>query len=87
MFAHYIYSHRNFPLTEINPNFKFTGTYPIHNFQAQYIHTFSRLFDKRISRRLRLGECRTTWDAQDRRVHRVTRNYRYEGERTERTTA
>ena len=41
LFAHYIYAHRNFPLTEINPNFKFTGTYPIHNFQAQYIHSFS----------------------------------------------
>ncbi|HMI50912.1 MAG TPA: TonB-dependent receptor [Candidatus Saccharimonadales bacterium] len=41
LFAHYIYAHRDFPLTEINPNFKFTGTYPMHNFQAQYVHTFS----------------------------------------------
>ena len=41
LFAHYIYAHRNFPVTEINPNFNFTGTYPIHNFQAQYVHTFN----------------------------------------------
>ena len=41
LFAHYIYAIRDFPLTEINPNFRFTGNYPIHNFQAQYIHTFS----------------------------------------------
>lgn len=41
VFAHYIYAHRNFPNTDLNPNFKFTGTYPIHNFMAQYVHTFS----------------------------------------------
>src|ERR1700694_782683 len=44
LFAHYIYARRDFPLTEINPNFRFTGTYPIHNFQAQYIHAFSPSF-------------------------------------------
>jgi outer membrane receptor protein involved in Fe transport len=40
LFAHYIFAHRDFPLTEINPNFKFTGNYPMHNFQVQYVHTF-----------------------------------------------
>lgn len=40
-FAHYIYGHRSFPDTDLNPNFHFRGDYPIHNFQAQYIHTFS----------------------------------------------
>ena len=41
VFAHYIYAHRDFPDTEINPNFKFTGDYPMQNFQAQYVHVFS----------------------------------------------
>jgi outer membrane receptor protein involved in Fe transport len=41
LFAHYIYGHRDFPNTDLNPNFKFTGTYPIHNFMAQYVHIFS----------------------------------------------
>src|SRR5215471_14556242 len=41
LFAHYIYGYRNFPDTELNPNFKFTGTYPIHNFMAQYVHIFN----------------------------------------------
>ena len=41
LFAHYIYAHRDFPVTDLNPNFHFLGNYPMHNFQAQYIHTFS----------------------------------------------
>jgi outer membrane receptor protein involved in Fe transport len=41
IFAHYIGAHRSFPNRDLNPNFSFTGDYPIHNFQAQYIHTFS----------------------------------------------
>jgi outer membrane receptor protein involved in Fe transport len=41
LFAHYINSYRNFPDTDLNPNFSFTGTYPSSNFLAQYIHTFS----------------------------------------------
>ena len=43
LFAHYIYGYRNFPNTDLNPNFKFTGTYPINNFMAQYVHTFNPL--------------------------------------------
>jgi outer membrane receptor protein involved in Fe transport len=41
LFAHYIGAHRAFPNTDLNPNFSFTGDYPMHNFQAQYVHTFS----------------------------------------------
>ena len=41
LFAHYIGAHRSFPNRDLNPNFRFTGEYPMHNFQAQYIHTFN----------------------------------------------
>ena len=39
--AHYVYANRNFPNTDLNPNFRFTGTYPIHNGGVQYLHIFS----------------------------------------------
>jgi len=41
LFLHYIYSYRNFPDTDLNPSFHFTGTYPIHNAALQYLHIFS----------------------------------------------
>jgi outer membrane receptor protein involved in Fe transport len=41
VFLHFIYAMRNFPVTDVNPNFHFTGTYPIYNVAAQYIHIFS----------------------------------------------
>jgi outer membrane receptor protein involved in Fe transport len=41
LFSHYIGAHRAFPDSDLNPNFSFTGDYPMHNFQAQYVHTFS----------------------------------------------
>ena len=41
IFVHYIYAYRNFPTTDLNPNFQFTGTYPIHNAALQYLHIFS----------------------------------------------
>jgi len=41
LFAHVILGHRNFPNTDLNPNFHFTGDYPMSNYQVQYIHTFS----------------------------------------------
>jgi outer membrane receptor protein involved in Fe transport len=41
LFVHYIRAFRNFPETDLNPNFTFTGTYPIDNFSAQWVHTFS----------------------------------------------
>ncbi len=41
IFVHYIYANRSFPNTDLNPNFRFTGTYPIHNGAVQYLHVFS----------------------------------------------
>jgi len=41
IFLHYIYAYRNFPTTDLNPAFQFTGTYPIHNAALQYLHIFS----------------------------------------------
>ena len=41
LFAHVILGHRNFPDTNLNPNFQFTGDYSMSNYQVQYIHTFS----------------------------------------------
>ena len=41
LFVHYIQAYRNFPDTDLNPNFKFTGQYPISNLSAQWVHTFS----------------------------------------------
>jgi outer membrane receptor protein involved in Fe transport len=41
IFAHVIVGHRDFPLVNINPDFRFTGDYPMSNYQAQYVHTFS----------------------------------------------
>jgi outer membrane receptor protein involved in Fe transport len=41
LFLHYIYAKRNFPNTDLNPNFKFTGTYPAQNMALQYLHVFN----------------------------------------------
>ncbi len=41
LFVHYIRAFRNFPTTDLNPNFTFTGTYPISNLSAQWVHTFT----------------------------------------------
>jgi outer membrane receptor protein involved in Fe transport len=41
LFVHYIKAFRNFPETDLNPNFTFTGTYPIDNLSAQWVHTFT----------------------------------------------
>jgi len=41
VFLHYIYAIRDFPVTDVNPNFHFIGNYPIHNVAAQYLHIFS----------------------------------------------
>jgi hypothetical protein len=51
MFVHYIYAKRNFPNTDLNPNFKFTGTYPAQNIALQYLHIFS----PRLLNELRVG--------------------------------
>ena len=44
MFVHYIHAFRNFPETDLNPNFSFTGAYPIDNLSAQWVHTFTPSF-------------------------------------------
>lgn len=44
LFVHYIRAFRNFPEADLNPNFTFTGTYPIDNLSAQWVHTFSPSF-------------------------------------------
>ena len=44
LFVHYIRAFRNFPERDLNPNFTFTGTYPIDNLSAQWVHTFSPSF-------------------------------------------
>lgn len=41
VFVHYIAAHRSFPDTDLNPNFTFTGEYPMSNLQGQYIHSFT----------------------------------------------
>jgi len=41
IFLHYIYGYRGFPFTDTNPNFRYTGTYPMYNVALQYIHVFS----------------------------------------------
>ncbi|HEY0163349.1 MAG TPA: TonB-dependent receptor [Edaphobacter sp.] len=41
IFVHYIYGKRDFPNTDTNPNFRYTGTYPMHNAALQYIHIFT----------------------------------------------
>lgn len=41
IFIHYIYSKRDFPNTDVNRNFRYTGTYPMHNVALQYLHVFS----------------------------------------------
>ncbi|WP_130418313.1 hypothetical protein [Edaphobacter modestus] len=32
---------RDFPNMDTNLNFRYTGTYPVHNAALQYIHVFS----------------------------------------------
>jgi outer membrane receptor protein involved in Fe transport len=39
--VHFIYQFRDFPYTAIDPNFTFTGKYPMYNAALQYVHTFS----------------------------------------------
>ena len=39
--VHFMYAFRNFPGSDPNPNFTYTGTFPIYNMGLQYVHTFS----------------------------------------------
>jgi Carboxypeptidase regulatory-like domain/TonB-dependent Receptor Plug Domain len=38
---HFLYAFRNFPSSDLNPNFTYKGTYPIYNVGLQYVHTFN----------------------------------------------
>jgi outer membrane receptor protein involved in Fe transport len=40
VFVHYIYSARDFPNTELNPNFFYNATFPNESLAAQHVHTF-----------------------------------------------
>jgi hypothetical protein len=41
VFVHYIYSRRDFPNIDLNPNFYYNSTFPNSSFAAQHVHTFS----------------------------------------------
>ncbi len=41
VFAHYIYSARDYPNYELNPNFYFSGNFPNDSFAVQEVHTFN----------------------------------------------
>ena len=85
-FVHYIYAKRNFPNTDLNPNFKFTGTYPAQNMALQYLH----IFNSEISQRIQVwGQPRTrtaTEYADQYRFHdRIAGHQRIERGRPQRT--
>jgi outer membrane receptor protein involved in Fe transport len=41
VFFHYIYSRRDFPNVDLNPNFFYNSTFPNTSLAAQYVHTFT----------------------------------------------
>jgi hypothetical protein len=41
VFFHYIYSRRDFPNADLNPNFYYNSTFPNRSLAVQYVHTFS----------------------------------------------
>jgi hypothetical protein len=41
VFFHYIYSRRDFPNVDLNPNFYYNSTFPNTSLAAQYVHTFT----------------------------------------------
>ncbi|MCL4854416.1 MAG: carboxypeptidase regulatory-like domain-containing protein, partial [Bryobacteraceae bacterium] len=41
VFFHYIYSRRDFPNIDLNPNFRYNGTFPNSSLAVQHVHTFS----------------------------------------------
>jgi outer membrane receptor protein involved in Fe transport len=65
VFFHYIYSARNFPNTELNPNFFYNATFPNESLAAQHIHTFG----PRLVNELRFG-----WHRGDIRKFSVRQN-------------
>lgn len=51
-FGHYVYSRRDFPNVDLNPNFYYNSTFPNSSLAIQYVHTFSGTF---------LNEARFGW--------------------------
>jgi outer membrane receptor protein involved in Fe transport len=41
LFAHYVGANRSFPNIGLNPFFSYNGSYPMHNVQGQWVHTFT----------------------------------------------
>ena len=39
--VHFLYALRDFPSSDLNPNFHYVGTYPIYNAGLQYVHVFN----------------------------------------------
>lgn len=52
LFGHYIYSRRDFPNVDLNPNFYYNSTFPNSSLALQYVRTFSPTF---------LNEARFGW--------------------------
>ena len=48
---HFLYAKRDFPSSDLNPNFAYVGTYPIYNVGLQYVH----IFNAGMVNELRLG--------------------------------
>jgi hypothetical protein len=65
VFVHYIYSARDFPNTELNPNFFYTATFPNESLAAQHVHTFTPTL---------LNELRFGWHRGDIRKYSVRQN-------------
>jgi outer membrane receptor protein involved in Fe transport len=52
LFGHYVYSRRDFPNIDLNPNFFYNSSYPNSSLAVQYVRTFSTTF---------LNEARFGW--------------------------
>lgn len=52
LFGHYVYSRRDFPNVDLNPNFYYNSTFPNSSLAIQHVHTFSPTF---------LNEARFGW--------------------------
>jgi hypothetical protein len=52
LFGHYVYSRRDFPNIDLNPNFRYDSTFPNDSLAIQHVHTFSGRF---------LNEARFGW--------------------------
>ena len=41
LFVHYIFSRRDYPSVDLNPNFRYNATFPNTSFAVQHVHTFT----------------------------------------------